>query len=386
MTTEVQDFRQLPPVIEAVERPAGASQTLLSRLDVCPRSAYLGLKYRYGPSSHPMARGEVFHEFAERATRLLIDQGEPSMPGEVARDLQQAVIEERTDLVLPHREQDACRLMAWNWGEATVLDLESIVAIESTFQMELSGWTHRGRIDRAEVRGTRADIYDYKTSLNITNQEDAERDFQLWDYGLLVAQGKIEDRPFGVADGINEFHLHLVFPRYTTEETGELISRDVAVSRGQLGEFAFTVQRLLEILDHGLETGEWPAVSGSHCSECPCRPECPIPEQLHDLLEIENLADAEAMAELWHQDNARVARMKRTLKAWAQEHGPIFYGDYALDFKAQEKREIRDWPALLLAIDRTLSYGEPFDVNAHRRVTQSTRFDKRKQTEEERDE
>jgi len=330
-----------------------------------------------------MARGTIFHEFAERATHLLIDQGEPSMPGEVARDLQQAVIEERTDLVIPHREQDACRLMAWNWGEATVLDLDSIVAIESTFQVELGEWTHRGRIDRAEVRGTRCDIYDYKTSLNITNQEDAERDFQLWDYGLLVAQGKIEDRPFGVADGINEFHLHLVFPRYTTEETGELISRDVVVSRGQLGEFAFTVQRLLGILDHGLETGEWPAVSGSHCSECPCRPECPIPEQLHDLEEIENLADAEAMAELWHQDNARVARMKRTLKAWAQEHGAIYYGDYALDFKAQESRSVRDWSALLLAIDRTLSYGEAFDLNAHRQVKQSTRFDKRKQTQEE---
>jgi hypothetical protein len=368
---------EFPPVELAVERPETASMTLLRRADACPRSAYLGIKYHDAPGTHAMARGRITHAGLERATLRMIELGEPEMPGEVARDLMQAEIEQQTDVVLPAAEQDACRLMAWNWGEQTALDLDAIVGVEATFELDISGWRHRGRVDRVEIRGTRCDIYDYKTQLAIPAQEEAERDFQLWDYGLLVCQGMIEGRPFGVAEGVNDFYLHLVFPRYTLDEGG-LFERRLHVTRAQLGEFRFSVERLLQIIEHGLDTGDWPASSGSHCARCPCRPECPIPEQLHELEEIRNVADAEALAEEWHQEDSRNRRRKATLKRWAERNGPIFYGDYALDFRKQESYSVRDWGAMLAAIQRTVGFGEPFDLEAHRQRKVATRFDKRK--------
>src|SRR4051812_7037311 len=103
-----------------VKRPEKASQTLLSRLDVCPQSAEFYLRTKDDPvTSHALARGQIFHTFVERAVRMLVDSDEPSMPPEVAKELAMECIRERKDVALPESEMTAIRAMSWNWAEAT---------------------------------------------------------------------------------------------------------------------------------------------------------------------------------------------------------------------------------------------------------------------------
>lgn len=390
-------LRELPPVEENVPRPATASQTLLAKLDSCPRSGYLYLKHAGGPSSPALVRGTIFHRFAEEAVNTMLQTGETQMPPDVARELAQAIIEE-SDEPLPAAEQDAIRLMAFHWAESTAIDPGTVAAVEQLFELELGDWTVRGKIDLALILGETAVVRDYKTSLAIPGREQAERDFQLWFYALLLAEGRIEGKPMPLAAGLNDFYCELVFPRYRDKETTELVSRGVEITRSQLVEFRAAVERILRLLDKSLETGEWPAVPGSHCAYCPAAGECPIPAALREhsqadgsgrpveVAEITNLAEAEDAALRWHFHDALAKGLNKSLRAFASENGPVYFGDYALDFTYQESRGVKDREALMVAIHKTLAYGEPFDIHEHFPVKQTTRFGRRKQTKEERGE
>ena len=127
MTTAL-NLRDFPPVDENIDPPDSLRQSLLARHNNCPRSAYLS--QRVETASHQMDRGTAFHRFAEQAVKDLLDAEESTMPGDVARALADAVMAESHDLVLTTEEQDAVRLMAWNWAEATAFDPTTHVGTE----------------------------------------------------------------------------------------------------------------------------------------------------------------------------------------------------------------------------------------------------------------
>lgn len=382
------DLREFPPVEEKVERPEKASQSLLARMDVCPRSAFLYRKYGGGTQSHAMARGEVFHETVERLTQLLMDSDEKEIPPEVAKDHAQAVIEERTDLVLPEYEQDAVRLMAWNWAQGTIIDAEHVIACETMVELELGDWTIRGKIDRAEAYGPEALVIDYKTSLAMPSQEQFERGFQGKFYALLIAEGKVEGQPFPIGRGLQGFVVSEVYPRFIREESGELANRttDRPYTRDELSDFKRTLLGHLEKLDHGFKTGEWPAVDGSHCATCSAPSECPIPEHLREIHEIATLADAEAAGRTLAWKKKEIADLQTSLREFAKENGAIFFdADQVWDFGYSESRSVKDFDKLRAAIMRTVELGEDFNLEDHVTVRKSNKFGIRKLTEEERE-
>ena len=304
-----------------IEAPEKVSQTLLSHVDVCAYSGALYIRHKGGPQTPEMARGEVFHDFAEKATNYLIEQGESEMPPEVAKDFMQAVLEERVDLQVPESEQEACRLMAWNWGASTYLDLEAIVGVEVMFETQLAGWTIRGKIDRLEIANNCAIVRDYKTSLHVQSEESYRESFQPKTYGLIALEGVPEGEDVPLGKGLDGVHCHEDYPRYRREEDGELVNRYEFYDRARLHDFARTLEGHLRKLEHGIETGEWAAQEGPHCQRCPASSECPIPPELKKVKTIGTEGDAiEVARRIEIRDNEANADIA-ALKAWTDQHG-----------------------------------------------------------------
>ena len=192
-------------------------------------------------------------------------------------------------------------------------------------ELELGGWTMRGKLDFAEIGPPfGALVRDYKTSINIPSRDEVEngaKSFQGRFYALLLLFGIPEGEQFPLGKGLDTCRVELAYPRYTSEDTGEMISRGVEWSRDQLVDFKRSIEDHLAKIDHGFETGEWPAQPGSWCAECPARSECPLPEVVHEIAEVASVEQAEEALAL---HLTRDAEQRKLMKAVS-----LFHGDYA---------------------------------------------------------
>lgn len=370
---------ELAPVTD----PGTLRQTRLGQFDKCRRSAYLGLKYP-DQRSIAMDRGTAFHAVAERGIQMLVEQGEMSMPGEVATELADAIMVERLDLVLSAEEQDAVRLMAHNWAGSTVINEAEIVGVEVPLAAEVAGREVTGKIDLIEIAGSTLYIKDYKTSLNVRGKEEVEKGFQGQLYAFLVMFGVHRETRLPISAGITDVFFYEVYPRYT-DDNGQMIAREASWSRAELVEFGRSLERNVLAFEDELQGGDWPATDGSWCSQCPAQSECPIPADLREMPEVANVAQAEDAFsyKLWLEKESR--RVQSALRGWVQENGPVYRGDLAFDAIAQEVRKVKDWDGLLTALVRSSEFGVPFEVTDHVDLRTQTKFGKRKVTNEERD-
>lgn len=384
------NLRDFPPVEENIERPETLSQTLLAKHDKCPRSAYLSRRYKTG--SIEMDRGIALHETLERCEKLMSEREEWTIPGDVAKDMAEAVMSERSGLVLPAVEQDRVRAMAWNWAESRygTIDPETLVGIELPLRLELAGFVLTCRLDRVEVANQTLYLPDYKSGWP-GRREDTQSSFQGQFYGVASLFGERywpDDptrEPVTIGTGIDYVCFEEVFPRRRDDETGELIVLEGHWSRTELFEFKSSLERNVERFAASLITGDWPARDGSWCGQCPAPTECPIPEHLREVEQITSEEEAQAVfsRKLAHEREGR--GMQTGLREWMKEHGPIFVGDYAFDAAISEGQEVKDWPSLELALYQSLELGVPFKRDDHIRAKVSTKYAKRKLTEEERD-
>lgn len=359
-----------------------AGQTFLSKYASCPRDAYL---YRMFPrQTHAMMRGIAFHGGVEEATRFMVENGEERIPGEAARDFAEGYLTDHPELVLPEAERDALRLMAWNWGEATVLDLEYLVGTEVEVKMEVAGWLLRCRIDLVYRYPDHVAIRDYKTALALPTDEEVQQSFQGKFYSLACLEGTPGDGGPPLGAGLNETNFDLVFPRYRDEEYGNLFVRGAAFDRKDLQDFKMTLVDLLARVERSYETQDWLAVDGSHCSTCAAQALCPIKPDVKDMPPVDTLTEArEAASELYALDRQKT-RLQKAVRGWVANNGPLHFGtDLAYDIKATESNSVPSWSALEHGIRRAVEFGEPFDLSLYRKTSHGTRFVKRKQTDDE---
>jgi hypothetical protein len=180
------------------------TQTALRHYAACPRSGFLAVKYRgVDASTAEMVRGKAVHLVHERAVRLMLENGEVTIPPEVVRDLADVVLAE---LPVPFAEHDACREMAWRIGSELALEPETVVAAETLFALDVpldDGGTFevRCRIDFAELldNGARVHVEDLKSSKAAVTQDEIARKrsdgslsakaFQLVLYAVALAYG-----------------------------------------------------------------------------------------------------------------------------------------------------------------------------------------------------
>jgi hypothetical protein len=425
-------LRELPPV-EPVDRPRRLSQSLLRGFDRCQRSAYLYLKHHGGAPSHDMDRGTAFHVFAERAVKLMIEQEEERIPPELAKELMAEVLRERGDLTVPVEEQDRLRQMAYHFAEGVWIDPARVIAVERKFVLPVGDWQVSGKVDFASMSedGQTAEVWDWKTSFAMASYDDlattmpdgrrAAKAFQLLLYVLLLAYGYPEakgetcdacegsgrfyspdvggernpdcatcegrgyfatlDPPLG--EHVQVFQGFELYPQYLFDD-GIGKRGPLTVTRPELMDHMAWLEGLVEKLAGKLESWDFPAVPGSHCTECPARAECPLPAHLRDHAgEINSAEQASEAAELVELDERDLRARKKELRNWGGFDGPIRYGtDKVFDFTEQESRSI-DHEALQAAVERAVQYGDPFEFEDHVKVSRSTRFRSRKLTPDE---
>ena len=386
------DLRNLPPVEPLERRPSRLSQTALKHTDACPRSGYLYLKHRGGAANHPLDRGSAFHVFAERMVLELIRQGERSLyapqPGEdedrarrevtsLVHAMVAEILRDRTDLVVPAREADAIRAMAYHLAVGFDVDPQSVVGVERMFGMEIGGWWVIGKIDLASLPGLHmAQVDDYKTSLHVPSQEEFESAFQTKLYALLLLAGVPLDEVDGElvpGEPIGEFLTHartrMIYPRIL-RPNGTLMYREMTYSRMELEAFRGDVERAVERVQHGLETGEWPARFGPHCTECPAEPECPLPRHLRSFHGAINDDDAAAEAYAWAlRMKDRVQSTEKEVKEYVKSTGrPLVVDGMSFGFETSFKRSLRrrgqrsDFEGLEAAVQEAVMYGAPFSI------------------------
>ncbi len=398
------DYRHLPPV-EPVDIPKRFSMTLLDRADNCPRSAYLGVKYRHGPSSHPMDRGTLQHAVLERAMKELIVRGErsfvesgmvrvfrrvdgvlvdelvPETPESAALDvaasmaaLVDEVLRERPDLVVPRREVDDVREAAYHWAISYDVNPDDVAGLERLMVLDLDcGWTVSGRLDLIALPSAElGQVDDYKSGQHIRPQDEYEGSLQPWLYAVLLCFGApvtrgpcprcpVEQRVIvsdcetcegrGYVETRGEpFGGHLrgvltreVYPHPRPRDDGLLHHREMLLSRTVIADFRADLERMAATLGGRFESWSFPARSGSWCSWCPASHECPLPPALRDYAGTINTREEAAEAwELAQHQKARTAAVEREVKNFAKAHdAEIRVGDLVWRWEPTEGRAVR---------------------------------------------
>lgn len=365
--------RELPPIPaeERPEKPATLSQTLMSHYASCPRSALFYLQDK-GPQTHPLTRGSIFHEFAEKATELMLEVDEPKIDPDTARDVLLEVARE-FPFQLPPNEMDALRAMAHNFAQHVVIDPDKVFAIESMYAMEIAGETFRGKVDLGLVEDNVAEIHDYKTSFNLPSRDEFEGDFQHWSYAVLIVHGEPEEG--AKLDGLLEVRPTGVFPRYADDKGLWTIAFPIDVRN--LADHRTYLEDLVGKLLESLETGVWNATPSSHCKICPASALCPLAEHQRPEAPPASVADAEAAAQIWIVEDLRNAELRKAIRAWVAENGPIVVGDYRLEMVPKSSR-VTDWEGLQEGVEAAVEEGEPFELSDHVKMRHQTDFKKTK--------
>jgi hypothetical protein len=363
MSEEV-NYRDLPPIPEEewVTLPEKLSQTFLAKFASCPRSAYLYRKYKGGAPSAPLIRGSLFHEVVEELTQMLLINEEPFIPYDVAREVIYDVLSRHPEWVIEPMDLDAVRLMVFHWCNHFRIDPETIFGIEQMWELELPGGTIiRGKVDLLCLVPGMSRNMDYKTSLHMKSQTDWEKDFQGVFYDVLIAFGHTEDGQMMSGD-VQMFESSVEYPRYVFED--RLAFRVSYRDRLELEDHRLYLVDLVAKVKEAWETGKFPAISGSHCNECPASQECPLVASLRDGAgELHTHKDASRAAEdrKFHQSESK--RISTMLRKWINDYGPVPYGkDKEVAIVAKETRKT-DWDGLPPAIERAVELGEEFEIS-----------------------
>jgi hypothetical protein len=446
----VSDFnlRNQPPLPEheRPEQPSRLSQTFLRHTANCFRSGAFYLQFGGGAGSHEMDRGTAGHRVAERMGKHALEYGEPTVPHELVREIVNEVIAEPDILISPD-EIDFLHVLGYHFAEALVFDPEAIVGLERKVVLEIGGWRIVGKIDLAWAKGDRAGVWDYKTSMNLPDiaawgpgETDAGKKrirrflFQTLLYALLLKYGRpvstcprchgsgeigwndspikdpqcaqeatcdvchgdgeiVEDTP--LAPRAQYLDLAEVYPAYLYEDENgakTLASRRTTITLDELENHRRWLEALIGKIGRSFETGEWPAVPGSHCNECPAQRLCPIPAVLRDrgfdpdtgeVIVVDSNESARAALALRDRLNAEAGALWEQAKAWADQGNVIVVGDQVYEFKYVETTSVRksrgknDWDGLVAAIEYAADTGEPFDREKWIKKGNGTRFQKR---------
>lgn len=404
-------WRDLPPVSEDEQPDLPAdwtpSQTFLRTHDKCDRAALLYLIHGGGAASHELNRGSVVHETVERLLRMLVEQNEPKVPPEIARDVLYEVMADNPEMQISAEERDSARYMVDHWARGTSWEPEKILGIEKTLTLETGGFRVLVRPDLLTEPAPKVlRVHDVKTAWPPDSEEfraqayDANGNprfagnYQLI-LGAIIAVFGITDDGLPLGD-YERVQLVLEFPRILREDG--IDKREIEVDRLQLQSYRddldLQLRRLREVC---LDKRKWQPTPGNHCAECTAEVACPLPRVLRPESQMADVKTSDDIAEAatrWHFMTRSSARLKRRVKKAAESLPPeqletfVIDGDevqgirigkdIALVFADVEKQEIADRENLLAAAEAAANLGEPFNRDDHVKRRQSVEFVKRR--------
>jgi hypothetical protein len=313
-------------------------QSLLSKFDDCPLSALLDLKYANGWSTHPQARGTVFHLYAAKVMQTLREEKSQTIPVQLAEQIMVEACRQETDHLgepidprdivrVPLRQMPELRMAARKFAKDNefsshrIIDIEKRLSAVVTYSHPDGGFVEReltGRIDALLYEEPVADqitgevitppgaiVIDWKDTWALP-PEPKERDpgdyvgeddelrglsyhgyFQQRFYGWLV----MKNYPSVQRVTLREFYARKTKARKATltrdrlpevEEELSILAQafDFAIAQGEPAwPFGVTWEDGERILD--IESmGRWKPQPGRHCGFCVGARQCPVDEDV----------------------------------------------------------------------------------------------------------
>lgn len=333
--------------LEAVlERFPTLRQSLAAKFDDCELSALFELKYANGWSTHPQARGTMFHRVAAECLRTMKEQDVESIPRGVALELlETALLQQgvapRDRVRVPLRELPDLEMAVRKFAADNSFTVRNIIDVERRLEATLrvphweTGEVYErrltGQIDALiAAAGDEVIILDWKDTWQLPPERDPDDDdpgvsyhgyFQQWWYGWLV----LKCYPAVKAVTLREFYV-----RRTKK-------REARITRQDLPKIEERLMYLVSAMDRALASGHpknfrlgtldrqgsWKPSPGKHCAWCVASPRCPVEELARGDGGIETPEDAARWAARRTVAKAVHKKADEYLMPWADLHGPI---------------------------------------------------------------
>lgn len=321
--------------------------SLLSTFDDCPLSSYFEMRSAQGWSTHPQARGTIFHRFAAEALREMKRQDSEGIPKGVALAILEEVLEQRDvpapELVrVPLREIPVLRMAAVKFAKDNSFTIRNVVDVERRLFATLSYPDDQGEVRERKLTGQLdvlvadasyekgAIVIDWKDTWGLPPERQAEdRDaaekglsyhgyFQQRFYGWLVMKNFRD---------IDRVILREFYPRRSK-------ARPAALHRKDLERVERELATLVMELDRCLVAGkpkklEFPHVSpwnpqpGKHCFYCAAASRCPIEADAHEQIIVRTPEEAQAAVSRLQVAEAIRKSHREALRPIAEETGPV---------------------------------------------------------------
>lgn len=322
-------------------------QSLLGSYDECALRTLFELQFANGWSTHPQARGTIFHRFAAECLRTMKAQDEDRIPVSEALEilyeaLRQANVEPEEIVRVPLREIKDLRMAAIKFANDNEFTVRNIIAVERRLQGEVSydlpngqkaTRTLTGQLDALIAGGPdHAIVLDWKDTWGLPPmpREDPGPE---GDEAHLSYEGYFQQRFYGWLvlvnyPAIQRVTLREFYVRKTKVRKATLYRKDLESVEQELSilaeQFDMAVAGGLPAEPYELgKMGRWNPSPGKHCGFCLRPGLCPIEREARGPGQISSKREAmDAVAEVAVSERVREHRLE-AIKVWVERHGPV---------------------------------------------------------------
>lgn len=333
-------------------------QSLLARADQCMLSTLFELRYSNGWSTHPQARGILFHRFAAECLRTMQQHGDPAedrrgrpdplgrvrIPVAEALEILWEVVRQR-DVPVPERVRPSMhdlrelRIAAIKFAADNRFTVKAIIDIERRISHPVAydhpdgGMVERVLTGQPDVLlADRRDgvdgaiVIDWKDTWGLPPERVEPPHPKYADDGSTISyEGYFQQRFYGWLvmmeyPAVQYVTLREFYPRYSKV-------RSATLKREHLEHVERELSVLAEAFDATVAAGTavkpWRPQPGHHCGFCAAPGQCPIEREARGKGAITSEAQARRYAaELQVAEEVKEHRTE-ALKTWVRNHGAV---------------------------------------------------------------
>lgn len=351
MSADVLPVPDKPLTIDQViERYPTLRQSLLADFDDCALYSFFGIQYTQGWSTHPQARGTIFHRFAAEALRTMQEEEWEQIPVGTAlaileETLEQRGVELKDRVRLPLREIPTLRMAAAKFAKDNRFTIANIIDIERRLEVPLNYTDFDGVIRERRMTGmpdaivldpARPEdgviVLDWKATWALPPERKPEdRDaaenalsyhgyFQQKFYGWLIL------RTFPKLNWVTlrEFYVYRSKPRGATIHRRHL--EQIEEELGNLArdfDFAVSTGRPPKLRYPEIQESPWEPSPGKHCFYCPTRHLCPLDDEPLNAIVVQSEEQARRAVAHLEVAEATAKQIKEAVRPYIEEKGPV---------------------------------------------------------------
>lgn len=320
--------------------------SLLSKFDDCPLSCYFELRWAQGWSTHPQARGTIFHRFAAAALREMKMQDSEGIPKGVALAILEETLEQRgidpTERVrVPLREIPVLRMAAVKFAKDNSFTIRNVVDVEKRLTAPITYRDDNGEVRERMLTGQLdvlvadphhpkgAIVIDWKDTWGLPPERDAD-DRDAAEKGLSY-HGFFQQRFYGwlvmkTYRDIDKVILREFYPRRSKARPAALYRRDLERVEKELGNIVLDLDRCLASGKPSKlkfpDVAPWNPQPGKHCFYCVAAHRCPIEVDAREAIVVRTPEEAKAAVARLQVAEAIRKSHRAALRPYVEEFGP----------------------------------------------------------------